>query len=247
KVANCIDLKKHIPGISGSKGYDVIGPAGAQGNEAMDALQRVADVVAARQPGPLMMTPGANDAIWRVTDDADTDGDPDADAILQAAGVPVSTTAKKYAAPHYNDPNASNPQTQALGASGPLPAPAAPIEGVLPSTTTTSLLGDLRVWPRLVRTGARRAVFAAQFNVTGADNQVSLLLTRKRHGRTVTVAHSAPQPVTVGVGLLTVTARRLPPGLYTLVVHGAGGQQLRAGITVTRAPRKSKLRKRNTT
>src|SRR3954452_24245399 len=56
-VAYCIDLGRDVPG-AGRAGFDVLGPAGELGNEAMDALQRVADVVAAREPGPLQATPG---------------------------------------------------------------------------------------------------------------------------------------------------------------------------------------------
>ena len=136
-VAYCLDQQRHRPGASGSKGFDVLGSAGALGSESMDALQRVMNVVAARAPGPLAETPGANDAIWRVTDDTDPGDDPDARAILQAAGVPPAPADKRFAAPHFMDANAATPQTQAPGPAGtPPPAPPAPREGVLPAAGT---------------------------------------------------------------------------------------------------------------
>ena len=80
-VAYCIDASRLAPHPGST--LDMLGRAGDRGGAAMDALQRVIDVIAAREPGPLQATPGANDAIWRVTDDAPiSDDDPAAEAIL---------------------------------------------------------------------------------------------------------------------------------------------------------------------
>ena len=97
-VGYCIDSLRRIP----DRGMPlaVSGRAGDLGGAALAALQRVVDVVAAREPGPLEETPGANAAIWRVTDDEPTD-DPDALSILDAAGIPADAV---YNAPHFGGP-----------------------------------------------------------------------------------------------------------------------------------------------
>lgn len=236
-VAYCIDLTKHVPGASGHSGFDPLGPAGALGTESMVALQRVVDVVAARQPGPLQATPGANDAIWRVSDDSDVGFDASATAILQAAGVPVAVADKTYAAPHFADPNAASPQTQALNpAGGTLPGLPAPQEGVLPPANTTPTLSALQVQPRRLRApaGRGRTFIGAQLTVDGAPDQVSIALVRTRRGRTVTVAQGPAQPVAIGQALLSLVARGLTPGAYQLVIRDATGHRLQGAVTVTR-------------
>jgi hypothetical protein len=234
-VAYCIDLQRHIPGTTTQAGFDTLGPAGALGGDAMAALQRVVDVIAARQTAPLQYVLGANYAIWRVTDNADPTFDPDAVSILQAAGVPPAPADQTYAAPHYND-SVSGSQTQALSLSGPLPQPAPPVQGVLPPANATPALSALRVTPVLTRAGSRHAptVFTAQLLVSGAPDTVTLLLTRTRHKRTTTVARGRQQTVPVGQALLSLVARALMPGTYSLVVRDAAGHQLQASVRVRR-------------
>jgi hypothetical protein len=102
-VAYCIDFHRRPP-YDNPVEMDLLGRAGDLGDPAMSALQRVVDVIAAREPGPLQDTPGANDAIWRVTDDEPVpDEDPAAQSILDAAGIPADGT---FNAPHFTDPAA---------------------------------------------------------------------------------------------------------------------------------------------
>jgi hypothetical protein len=135
-VAYCLDLLGHeTPGV-GTNTFDVLPKAGELGGEAMDALQRVLDVIAARQPGPLEETPGANAAVWRVTDDLaiEPDGDPDTVAILQAAGIPLDPAKKTFTAPHFDDPAAAIPYPVALASPTGAPLPPSPPPPPLPFT-----------------------------------------------------------------------------------------------------------------
>jgi hypothetical protein len=231
-VAYCIDLSRHIPGTT-SNAFDALGQASALGGDAMTALQRVVDVIAARQPGPLQAVPGANDAIWRITDDTDATSDPDAVSILQAAGVPPAASGHTYAAPHIND-SVGGTQTMALSLSGPVPAPAPPIEGVLPPANVAPSLAALSVTPRGPRVRSKRTVtvLTAQLTVIGAPDTLTLSLTRTGHKRTTTVAHSRPQGVAVGQAMLSLVARGLRPGTYRLVVRDTAGRRLQATVRV---------------
>lgn len=122
-------LARNAPYDNPGFGMDTLGRAGDLGGPALTALQRVVDVIAARQPGPLMETPGANEAIWRVTDDEPpSDDDAAAWSILAAAGITDDMT---FNAPHFDDPAAGTPDTVQLVPGGgiapaPVTAPPAP-------------------------------------------------------------------------------------------------------------------------
>ena len=230
-VAYCIDIHKDVPQLGGAA-YDVVGPASSIGGEGMDALQRVVDVVAAREPGPLQETQGANDAIWRVTDDAEVLNGPDdaaARSILEAAGVPVDVAAKTYAAPHFDDPASGIDETVALERGGPAPEPAPPVQGAEPAAVPPRLVA-LRAAPGRLRAPrrGRPLMIIARVTLAGARDQVALRLTRG--GRTV--ARSRPVSVAVGRGALALVVRRLRPGSYRLVAAGAHGGQVATRLTV---------------
>jgi hypothetical protein len=158
-VAYCIDLHHHVP--SEGQGFDVLGPAGAQPEPAMQYLQRVLDVAATLQPAALTETPGAQDAIWRISDDSSAD---DGAAILALAGVPDET----FNAPHYVNPNAASPDTRAVSPTGVLP-PAAPVP----------YLGAIKAQPAKLPAGKRQLI-----NVTvtmkGAKDKVRFELQRRK-------------------------------------------------------------------
>lgn len=234
-VAYCIDLHKHIPGTTTEAGFDTLGPAGALGSDAMVALQRVVNVIAARQTAPLEQVIGANDAIWRVTDDEDASFDSYATSILQAAGVPPAAADQTYAAPHFNDAVGAA-QTMAVSLTGPLPAPPPPVQGVLPPANAQPVLSALSAAPRRLRAGSRRirTVLSAQLVVSGASDTVTLSLTRTRHKHTITVARGRPQTVPVGQALLSLVVSGLAPGSYHLVVRDVAGQRLQTSIRVSR-------------
>ncbi len=240
-VAYCIDLLNHDTPAPGVNHFDVLPTAGRIGGEAMSALQRVLDVVAARQPGPLEETPGANLAIWRVTDDAPVaaDGDPATVSILAAAGIPLDPADKTFAASHFADPAAGIPHPVAFAS----PASAMPLAPAprpkLPRLALAhgSKLAGLRVGPRRLRAprGHRAAVVVAQVTLAGAPDRVALTLTQGHHGRTVTVVRTRSRRIARGLTPLVLFKRRLKPGHYLLVASGAHSGSRHASVTVTRA------------
>jgi hypothetical protein len=234
-VAYCIDLHLDPPGSNGSQaGFDFLGRAGDLGTPAMAALQRVVDQVAARAPGPLEATPGASDAIWRVTDDEPIhpgDEADAADAILAAAGVsPDPADGQAFNAPHFTDPAAGLPGPVALGAGGaPLPPIAAAPAGVVgPKLVGLKLARRLRI----SRHGATALV--ARVSLTGAHDTVALALIRSRGHRTVTVGRTAGRVLWNGQTPMMVAARHLRPGTYRLVATGAHSGRVTASVKVTR-------------
>jgi hypothetical protein len=219
-VAYCMDFHREPPD-EGSAGYDVLGLAGEQADPAMQALQRLMDVIAEREPGPLLETPGANGAIWRITDDRPA-FDPDSRALLEAAGVDPDTEQLTFAAPHFDDPLPDGP-TSALGAGGTvLPAPTAPVEGALPVARPPRLT---RLRARSVIHLARPLIIGATATLTGSRDALSLSLERGRRR----VAASPPQDSEPGRVRLGLALRHARPGRYRLVVHGR-----RAGTRTTK-------------
>ncbi len=241
-VAYCTDLTDRLTPTPGST-FDVLPSAGALGGEAMTALQRVAEIVAAREPGPLEETPGASNAIWRVTNDApvDRDADPAAASILDAAGVPLDPAQQTFAAPHFVDPAAAIPQSVALASptsAAPLtPAPLTPPKGFV---AHGSKLLALAVAPRRLTLGRdRRPLFVvAHVRLGGLRDRASVVLTRTRRHRTVTVARTRTAALPVGDTPLVLVAHGLGPGSYGLSVRSAHGGTLHATISVRRKRRR---------
>jgi hypothetical protein len=157
-VAYCIDLSHHRP--SEGQGFDVLGPAGAQPDPAMQYLQRVLEVASALQPAALTATPGAQDAVWRITDDTSVD---DGGTILALAGVPDET----FAAPHFVNPNAASPETGAVSTTGVLP-PASPVP----------YLSAIKVRPGKLPAGVRGLVKVV-LTLEGAGDKVRFELQRR--------------------------------------------------------------------
>ena len=217
-VTYCVDLGRHIP-TSGTV-YDVLGPAGAQPDPVMQALQRVLEEAARRQPAPLQTTPGAQQAIWRVTDNSAPFADDEANAILAALGIASDT---KFEERHFNDPNTGSPDTAAVSPTGVLP-PAAPISeadaGVLPLPTPK--LAAVRV--RKQRASRRRTVINATVVVKNAEDLVKLTLQRRRGRHFKTLKKFQPNALTPASNLVALPVPRLSPGKYRLVGQGFGGK-----------------------
>jgi hypothetical protein len=236
-VAYCIDFHKKAPGFDGQEGFDVVGRAGDINTPTMQALQRVLDVIAARSPGPLEETPGANEAIWRITDNLPIDPDDTyARAIVQAAGVPPDVTPETtYAAPHLDDPNAATPGPVALSAPdgalvpalSALPMPAAP---------QAKLVG-LVVGPQRLRAprGHRAAALFARVTLDGLADSVKLTLTHGSGKRTKTLVRTRAKTLAVGQTLLNVSVRGLKPGAYRLMASSAHGGTRQVTLKVRRA------------
>ena len=117
--AYCVDLHRHVP--AAGSGLDALGPAAALPGPNMPQLQAVLETVARHQGPGLDPPPGAQDAIWAVTDGAGP-FQAEGQAILTEAGIagPLAGTS------HFDDANAGSPDTAAVGPAGVLPAPAAP-------------------------------------------------------------------------------------------------------------------------
>ncbi len=161
-VAYCIDLRRHSP--SEGNGFDVLGLAGEQPQPALQYLQRVLDVAAKLQQAALIATPGAQDAVWRVSDDSSAD---DGAPILALAGVPDI----KFESPHFPNPNAASPTTGAVSQTA----------GVLPPAAPLPYLRSLKVSPAKLDAGeAGKVTF--EVKLTGARAKVRFELQRRKAG-----------------------------------------------------------------
>jgi hypothetical protein len=239
-VAYCLDLLDHGTPAPGADTFDVLPKVGDLGGEGMQALQRVLDVVAARQPAPLEETPGASAAIWRVTDNlnVDRDGDPAAASILDAAGVPLDPAQKTYDTPHIADPAASIPFSVALSSmTDPTPIPA-PAPVARPAVVKGSKLTHLWLGRRRVPLARKKrsALVEAFVQLAGRSDRVSLALVRRLGHRTITVARTRPHLLRGGeTTALLLVGRDVKPGAYRLLARSAHGGTLGARVTVTRA------------
>jgi hypothetical protein len=234
-VAYCLDLLDHASPQSGVDTFDVLPQVGDYGGAAMQALQRVLEVVAAREPGPLEETPGASAAIWRVTDGLDPQGDDAAVSILQAAGVPVDPADTAYDTPHLVDPAAAAPGPVALASftdPAPLPVPAPTATPRAPAPPRAKL-AHLRLRRRryVQPPRGRTALIVARVTMAGAPDEVTLSLTRRRKGHSVTIARTQPARLAPGVTSLLLSPR-LAPGAYELAARGRHSGTLRARIVV---------------
>ena len=198
-VAYCIDLRHHVP--SEGQGFDVLGPAAAQPEPAMKYLQRVLEVAAALQPTALAETPGAQDAIWRISDDTFLE---DGATIYAMAGVPDET----FNAPHYVNPNAASPETRAVSPTGVLP-PAPPVP----------YISELSAKPTKLRAG-KRAKVTLTIKLQAARDKVSFELQRRSGSSWRRVKNLGTRKVKPGKTTLKLTLPAQRPGLLRLVAIG---------------------------
>jgi len=201
-VAYCIDLKRHPPGEG--QGFDVLGPAGRQPEPALQYLQRVLDVAAMLQPAALAKTEGAQDAVWRITDDSSAD---DGAAILALAGVPDVA----FAAPHFVNPNAASPETSAVSSTG-----------VLPEAKPVPYLKALRVSPGKLSAGQPRTV-KVKVNLTGARDKVSFELQRRKGGQWHPTVRFPARKLRPGIATIRLELPALRRGSNRLVAIGSSG------------------------
>jgi hypothetical protein len=198
-VAYCIDLHHHVP--SEGQGFDVLGPAGAQPEPAMKYLQRLLEVAAALQPTALTETPGAQDAVWRISDDTSLE---EGEAIYKLAGIPDET----FNAPHYVDPNAASPETRAVSPTG-----------VLPQAAPVSYISRLRAKPAKLRAG-KRAKVTLTIKLQAAGDKVSFELQRRLGNEWRRVKKLGVQKVKPGKTKLKLTLPAQRPGLVRVVAIG---------------------------
>jgi hypothetical protein len=198
-VAYCIDLRRHSP--SEGDGFDVLGPAGAQPEPALKYLQRVLEVAAQLQPAALESTPGAQDAIWRITDDTSLD---DGGAIYAMAGVPDET----FNAPHFANPNAGSPETRAVSTTG-----------VLPRAAPVPYLDSLKAKPAKLPAGKSRAI-TVTVQLKGARDKVRFELQRRKGGEWRPVKRLGNKNLKPGKASVKLTIPAQRPGALRLVAIG---------------------------
>ncbi len=199
-VAYCIDLKRHVP--SEGQGFDVLGSAGQQPEPALQYLQRVLDVAAALQPAALTKTEGAQDAVWRISDDSSAD---DGKAILALAGVPDVA----FSAPHFLNPNAASPDTSAVSPTG-----------VLPDSRPVPYLKALRVSPGKLPAGERRTV-KVKVTLTGARDKVGFELQRRKGGQWRAAVRFPARKLRPGSATVSLQLPALRRGAVRIVAIGA--------------------------
>jgi hypothetical protein len=161
-VAYCIDLHHHVP--SEGQGFDVLGPAGRRPEPSLQYLQRVLEVAATLQATALVETPGAQDAVWRISDDSSAD---DGAAILALAGIPDTT----FNTPHFVNPNAASPETSAVSPTG-----------VLPDTKPVPDVKKIHVSPGKLPAG-KRLMVKLEVTLAGARDKVRFELQRRKSGQ----------------------------------------------------------------
>jgi hypothetical protein len=211
-VVYCIDLSKHIPSVGG--GFDILGPARAQAFPGMAQLQAVLEAAARAEPGPLQETPGAQLAVWKVTDDTDVSWSPAAVALLTSAGVAPDTPFPNTA--HFSDPNSGSPTTAAVTTSGVVPTtPAA----AMPPAPRPVLKESIMV-PALFRP-RHRASARLRLRLDLAPDHIAFAVVRgKRAAKKL-----GSREVAVGQTVLRLRLPALPAGSWRIRLTGTFGTQ----------------------
>jgi hypothetical protein len=226
-VVYCADLDRGVPDEGAV--YDVLGPAAEQPDPAMEALARVMKVVAHRQPGVLRPTPGAQSAIWRITDDGPASTEA-AKEILAEAGIPPDAD---YDAPHFNNPNSGSPNTGAVTPSSVLP----PLELGPPPPLLKPLKPKLRgvsVRPNRVRPRRKAIVSVRLMLAKGLGDRVSLSLERRKGRRFKRVRKLGSDRVPDDVSTVMLLLPKLRAGTYGVQAKASRGKPRRAKLNVRR-------------
>jgi hypothetical protein len=222
-VAYCIDLQRHSP-TQGVK-YDVLGSAADNPHPAMQALFRIAQVIDERQPAELEATAGAQSAVWWITNDSSAEFDDEAKAILEAAGVDTTAT---FAAPHFLNPNAGNPNTGAVTETEVVP-PAELHTPQAPGTPPAApVLGTVKVAPGKVRSGSKGlgSLLSVSASLANSGDTVQVTLERLKGGQIRTVKDYGQKALDAGdqsFGL--ILPPKLKAGTYQVTLSGASGTQ----------------------
>ena len=237
-VAYCLDFERDVP-EQGTK-FDVLGSAANLPHPSMAAVYRVAQEADARQPQELERTPGAQDAMWRVTDDRSFESETEsaaASAILDAAGVDASA-GTRFDAPHFANPNADSPRTASVSEVGvvepQLHEPLVPGAAPQPPVLTAVELDRKKVAGGAEGLGALVNVRAT---LADAGDTVRVSLQQVRGRRVRVVKSFGTRTLNAGEHTFAIVLpRNLRPGSYRVTVAGASGERS-AALKVTR-PRK---------
>lgn len=218
-VVYCIDLDAGTP--SAGTLFDAAGPASSFPGPGYAQLHRVLTHVAAL-PAPADgsradLRPGAQLAVWAVTDrafgDAPVTGDPL--AVLQGAGL---DPAALVAPPDVPNPNAAAAATGAVTPAGTVvPAPAEPPAPPAPRVR----LERVELSQTALRAGrVNRVRLVVQ--VSGGTPTLRIAVQRRTGPRWVALGAFPPRRVGAGTGSLGLRFAALPAGRYRLRVTGAG-------------------------
>lgn len=220
-VAYCIDLQDKAPAVGDV--FDVLGNAAERPEPGMAELARVLRQVNSLQERLLQEVPGAQLAVWRVTNDDGTDTYSErVTAILAAAQVPPSIN---FGTPHFETPNPGVAETTSItnGAVDPTvpadPAVAAEIEAQ--SVPPAPKLARFAIAPRRVTRATR--VLTVTVELGGAGDRVRLRLFKR--GKRKAVRTSRLRTLDAGATSFALLVPKLGAGDYTLRLTGRFGRR----------------------
>jgi hypothetical protein len=228
----CLDLTRHIP--QAGEGLDVVGNVFVQSDPASEALAKVLNVIIRRPHDPssfFATVPGAQEAIWQVTDRRDPALlSADTRQILVDAGVDPAQT---FSYQHVTDPGASSPGSAAYDpTSGTALPPAATLPQPADRPPPAARLLGLR-FPHRVKQHTRLLV--ARLDLGGSETQVTLVIQRAGGRRVKLVKSLGTNSVEPGRNFLLVALPRLRPGKYVLAAIPVGAfEGKRVTFRVTR-------------
>lgn len=220
-VAYCIDLQDKGPAVGDV--FDVLGNAAARPEPGMAELARVLQHVDSLQQRLLQEVPGAQLAVWRVTnEDGTTSFSSTADEILAGAQIPAGVN---YNTPHFETPNPGVPETTSItdGVVDPTvgtdPAVAAEIERQ--SVAPAPKLTRLAVSPRRITSATR--VLTLTFELQGAGDRVRARVFKR--GRRKALRTTKLRTVEAGATSVALVVPKLSPGSYSVRLSGRFGQK----------------------
>jgi hypothetical protein len=220
-VTYCIDLQDKPPAVG--DGFDVLGNAAERPEPGMAELARVLRQIDTLQERLLQEVPGAQLAVWRVTNEDGTETYSErVSAILAAAQVPQNVN---FGTPHFETPNPGVLETTSItnGAVDPTvgtdPAVAAEIEAqAVPPKPT---LARFAIAPRRVTRATR--IIIATVELRGAGDRVRLRLLKR--GTRTAVRTSRLRTLQAGATSFAFIVPRLGAGAYALRLSGRFGSR----------------------
>lgn len=220
-VTYCVDLRDKPPAVGDI--FDVLGNAAERPEPGMAALARVLRHIDLLQERPLQEVPGAQLAVWRVTDeDGTTTFSERADVILAAAQVPPNVD---FGTPHFETPNPGVAETTSItdGAVDPPvgtdPAVAAEIERQ--AKEPAPKLARFAVAPRRVTRATGLLTVTVEFGSAGDRVRLRLFKSGKRKA----LRTSKLRTLEAGATSFAFAVPQLGRGDYTLRLSGRFGSR----------------------
>lgn len=218
-VTYCIDLQDKPPAVGDI--FDVLGNAAERPEPGMAELARVLQHIDRLQERLLQEVPGAQLAVWRVTNEDGTETYSErVSAILAGAQIPPNVN---FGTPHPETPNPGVPETTSItnGAVDPTvptdPAVAAEIEAQ--AIPPKPALARFAIAPRRVTRATR--LITVTVELRGAGDRVRLRLFKRGARRPVRTARL--RPLEAGATSFAFVVPRLGAGRYALRLSGRFG------------------------